>query len=286
MSVIVSEVEVRSILTRTSGYLKDVTSHSAQPYRGCSFGRCLCGVGCYVQHNGWLTRGRAWGGFLDVRRNAAAAYRAQCARERLWARRARGNFSVFLSSSTDPFVPHEARYRVSRRLLEAMIEDPPDALVVQTHTDRVLEARDVLADLAERCALRVHLSIESDRDRLPGLPPPACSVERRLNAARELRETGLRVVVTVAPLLPIADPEGFFARIAAAADAVVLDHFIEGDGTPTGARTRRTALPAAIARIAPEALELAYRDRMAEVAARFLPGRVGIGRDGFAGRLQ
>jgi len=47
----VSEVEVGRILTRASGYLRDVCSHSLQPYRGCSFGRSLCGVGCYVRHN-------------------------------------------------------------------------------------------------------------------------------------------------------------------------------------------------------------------------------------------
>lgn len=37
---------VKNILTRTSGFLKTVTSHSAQPYRGCTLGRSLCGVGC------------------------------------------------------------------------------------------------------------------------------------------------------------------------------------------------------------------------------------------------
>jgi hypothetical protein len=53
------------------------------------------------------------------------------------------------------------------------------------------------------------------------------------------------VVVTVSPLLPIADPERFFARLAGLADAVVIDHFIGGDGTPDGSRTLRTGLPAA-----------------------------------------
>ena len=42
------EVRVKRILTRAGGYLRDVCSHSLQPYRGCSFGRSLCGVACYV----------------------------------------------------------------------------------------------------------------------------------------------------------------------------------------------------------------------------------------------
>ena len=53
--------EIRNILTRTTGFLKTVTSHSVQPYRGCSFGNALCGVGCYVQHNPYATQGPSVG---------------------------------------------------------------------------------------------------------------------------------------------------------------------------------------------------------------------------------
>ena len=63
----VTFTDIRNVLTRTGGYLKTVTSHSLQPYRGCTLGRSLCGVGCYVQHNRWLTKGQAWGSFLEVR---------------------------------------------------------------------------------------------------------------------------------------------------------------------------------------------------------------------------
>ena len=94
--------EIRNILTRTTGFLKTVTSHSMQPYRGCSFGNALCGVGCYVQHNPYATQGRPWGSFLEVRKNGADSYRLHVDRERRWARKSRGKFSVFLSSSTEP----------------------------------------------------------------------------------------------------------------------------------------------------------------------------------------
>lgn len=285
MTLVVSEARVKSILTRTRGYLRDVCSHSIQPYRGCSFGRSLCGVGCYVQHNGLLTRGAPWGGFLEARVDAACVYASQAARERRWARRARGRFGIFLSSSTDPFLPQERSWRVTARLLDAMREQPPELLVVQTHSPAVCDASSALVDLSGRCELRVHVSIESDRDRLPGLPPPAASVERRLAAVAALQAAGLRVVVTVSPLLPMRDPEGFFRRLAGIADAVVIDHFIGGDGTPDGARTLRTPLPAAMEAVLPGSSALAYRDEIVRIACAALPGRVGVGRDGFAGRL-
>lgn len=278
------EATVRSILTRTTGYLRSVTSHSLQPYRGCSFGNALCGVGCYVRANPWATRGEAWGSFLEARTNAAERYREQAPRERRWARRARGAFSVFLASSTDPFVPQERSLGITRRVLEAMCDEPPDELVVQTHTHRVADYLDLYPRLAQATRARFQLSIESDRDRLPGLPPPASSVARRLAAAAALRAAGLRVVITVSPLLPIADPEAFFARIAGVSDAVVIDHFVGGDGTPDGSRTRRTKLPAAMEALLPGSSGLAYRDEIVAVARRSMPGRVGIGAEGFAGR--
>lgn len=280
-----TETTVRSILTRTSGFLKSVSSHSLQPYRGCTFGRSLCGVGCYVQRNGFVTRGQEWGTFLEARTNAADVYLGTVERERRWARQSRGRFSIFMSSSTDPFVPQEDRFRVTRGVLEAMTLAPPDELIVQSHTHRVANYVDLYQSLSARCDLRVHLSIETDRERLPGLPPPASSVAARFAAAEQLRSAGVRVVITVSPLLPIADPVAFFTRIARSADAVVIDHFIEGDGSADGSRTVRTALPAAMAQIDPHSTSLAYRDAIVATALQLMPGRVGISIDGFAGRF-
>ena len=91
----IRRVRVKSILTRTGGYLRGVASHSLQPYRGCTYGNSLCGVGCYVQHNGFVTRGQAWGAFLDVRDNAAEAYARQAKTERAWAHRRGDRFARF-----------------------------------------------------------------------------------------------------------------------------------------------------------------------------------------------
>jgi DNA repair photolyase len=303
---VISETTIKNVLTRTSGFLRTVTSHSLQPYCGCTFGNSLCGTGCYVRHNGRLLKGRSWGSFLEVRTNAAQSYLDNYDAETAWARRqsesrqlaaplpgrpastiapgGSGLFSIFCSSSTDPFVPQEFRSGITRSILTAMLERPPDRLILQTHSHRVAEYASLLRELADRCDVRVHVSIETDREEIPGLSPHASSVAKRLAACARLKETGLWTVVTVSPLLPIADPDGFFARIAAAADAVVLDHYIGGDGSPDGSRTLRTSLPAAMRQISPESTELSYRDRMAAVARGHLPGRVGVSVDGFAGR--
>jgi hypothetical protein len=45
------------------------------------------------------------------------------------------------------------------------------------------------------------------------------------------------------PLLPLADPLAFARRLDATCDRVILDHYLIGDGSPGGWRTRRTGFP-------------------------------------------
>ncbi|MFQ5483369.1 MAG: hypothetical protein ACE5ER_11510 [Nitrospinaceae bacterium] len=281
----IEKVQCRSILTRTGGYLRPVCSHTMNPYAGCGFGGTLCGVGCYVRANSWLLRGRVWGRFLEVKQNAAAVYRQTCAAEQRWARRRGGPFSIFLASSTEPWQPAEREFRITRGLLEAMLECPPEVLILQTHSSQILEDRERIHALSHLTKLRVHISIESDRDRLPGLPGPPCSVAGRMEAVRMMAKSGVFSVVCVSPLHPIEQPDRFFRALAeCGAGAVVIDHFIGGDGTRLGARTLKTDLPRAMERLAPESVALAYRDAMAAVARRYLP--TGLSAAGFAGHYE
>lgn len=272
-----------SILTRTSGYLENVCSHSLQPFTGCALGGSLCGVGCYAQNQQFLTAGRKWGSFLDVKQNAAELYLKSFEREQAWARKNRGRMSIFFSSSTEPFPPQERRLGVTGAILEAMLAQSPDELIIQTHSHLVGEYRDILARMQQKMQLRIHLSIETDADRLPGLPGNFSSVQKRMDAAKGMKQSGMKVVITVAPLLPIKDPDRFFNQLAKVADAVVIDHFIEGDGSRNGSRTLRTALPEVIRQVNPNALNLNYRDTIANIALKYFPGNVGIGINGFAG---
>ena len=135
------------------GYLETVCSHSLQPYRGCPFGASLCGVGCYVRHNIYVTRGGLGGlpgGPIERGGSVPRGYD----RERGVGPGEAGGFVIFLSSATEPFPPQEARHGSRDSVLRAMLERPPDGLIVQTHSPRVAETCDgpVPARLAMRTA--------------------------------------------------------------------------------------------------------------------------------------
>lgn len=281
----VDETHCKSILTRTSGYLLAVSSHSLNPYVGCGFGRSACGEGCYVRFNQWLLKGREWGTFVDVKMNAPEIYLRTVENEKKWARKNRDRFSIFFSSSTDPWQPVERNYRVARRLLAAMQEVPPDQLILQSHSARLLDDLERIQALSRICDLRVHLSIEGDRDRLDGLPPPPCSLEERLDALKRLVDTGIQTVACLSPLYPMKAPHAFFSRLSRIGiTAVAIDHFIQGDGSRNGSRTLKTKLPQAMAGTAPESIHLSYRDAIVRIAEKYLP--VGISASGFAGRYS
>ncbi len=166
-----------------------------------------------------------------------------------------------------------------------MAEEPPDLMILQTHTHGVVEYLDLYRRLQSRCELRVHISIETDMESIPGLASHASSVARRLHAAKTLTDDGIRTVITVSPLLPIREPSCFFDRISECADAVVIDHFIEGDGTPDGRRTLQTHLPSVMAAVEPRSINLSYLDEIVHTARQIMgANRVGVNIDGFAGR--
>lgn len=281
----ITEVQCQSILTRAGGYLREVCSHSINPYMGCGFGRSACGVGCYVRHNAWLTKGRDWGSFVEVKSNAPEVYLKTCEAEQRWARRREQPFSIFFSSSTEPWQPIEKQYRITRRLLETMLIHPPDELILQTHATAILDDLDLVAELSQQCRLRVHVSLEGDTERLPGLPPPPATIAGRIELLRRLSSAGIFTVACLSPLYPMEHPAAFFEQLAeAGADAVVIDHFIEGDGTAEGSRTWKTDLPRAMQAVDPASTHLAYRDRIAAIAQDYLP--VGLSASGFAGHYS
>jgi len=220
---------------------------------------------------------------VDVKTNDL--YSRTVEKEKSWAHRQSMLFSIFMSSSTDPWQPAEKKYRITRKVLQAMLLTPPDEIILQTHSSSILEDVDIIAELSRSCNLRVHISIEGDRDQLPGLPPPPCSVDSRIQALEQLSSRGIFTVICLSPLHPLNDAELFFRRLkSAGASAVIIDHFILGDGTSDGSRTKKTSLPAIMKNVMPESIHLSYRDKVIDIARNHLP--TGVSAAGFAGNYS
>jgi DNA repair photolyase len=281
----IQDIPCRTILNPTGGFLGEGFTHSINLYRGCALGNTLCGVYCYAQWNSFHLQGRRWGSFLDVKERVLEAYRTQYDRLKHPQSGEAKPLHIFMSSVTEPYPPQERSSRRTRQLLQEMITRPPDSLVIQTHTPLVIEDLPVLLKLKTRCRLNINITVETD---IPALPRPfqphAHSPESRIQALRTLRTAGLHTIVTVSPLLPLKDPCQFATDLEASCDRVILDHYLLGDGSPDGKRTKQTALPQLLIDAGFE--EWTTLEKFQEIVEIFKnvfreKDRVGISREGF-----
>jgi DNA repair photolyase len=193
------ETDARGILSVTSGFIAEAGfSHSLTPARNCTFGCTYCYVptlGIYggLKPDDW-TR---WGQFTTVKRNAADLLR----------RELRAHQTIYCSPLVDPYQPAEESAALMPRILDAVLERPPRVFAIQTRGPLILRDLDRLAALAKRTTLRVSFSLTTDREDVRRLYEPHCApMSERLDTIERLREAGLCVHATLAPLLP-CDPE-------------------------------------------------------------------------------
>lgn len=222
-------VQARSILSPATGFiLRGGFDWTCNPYLGCTFG---CNY-CYAMFLPQNRRPREeWGRWFQAKANAVELARRQ-------APRAAGQ-AVYMASVTDPYQPVERSLCLTRGILEALVPHQP-RLVVQTRGPLVTRDADVLERFE---SVRVNISIPTDHEEVRlAFEPKAPPLEARWEAARTLRERGIPVGLCLTPLLPVANPGAFAARVArAGADVVVVQEFHAAKGA-FGADTTHEAL--------------------------------------------
>lgn len=211
---------------------------SLNPYVGCAFGCAYCyaryahrytieraataaDIAPGIQHQlGELPPWLAFERRILVKQGASEALRRQLRPTRRGGPKA--GETIVVGTATDPYQPAERRYRVTRGVLETLAEHPGLAVVVITKSPLVTRDIDVLARLAQRGRVSIHISlITLDRDLARKIEPRAPTPEARVRALERLREAGIPAGINVMPVLPgITDGpaalEALVQRVAAA----------------------------------------------------------------------
>jgi DNA repair photolyase len=172
---------------------------------------------CYARRTHWFLDEDGvdqWSSKIFVKVNAPEVLRRELAKP-TWKRE-----QVALGTATDPYQAAEGRYRVTRRILEAL-RDFRTPVSIVTRSPMVVRDLDVLTDMAERTDVHVCLSIATvDPDRARELEPTVAAPAQRLRAVQELSTAGIRTGVLLAPILPgLTDgPESLAAVVKSARD--------------------------------------------------------------------
>jgi DNA repair photolyase len=226
------QINARSIFSPATGFIRrGGFDWSCNPYVGCSFGCTYC-YAMFLPQN---RRPREdWGKWFQAKINAVEVARKQ-------ARKVAGQ-AVYMSSVTDPYLPAERSLCLTRGIIEEMIPHQP-RLLIQTRGPLVVRDIDVLSQFR---AVRVNVSIPTDSEEVRrAFEPKAPPLERRWQAAEELKAAGLAVGVCVTPMLPIENAEGFVRRLVEfEPEVLVVQEFHDsegGFGADTGEGARKIA---------------------------------------------
>jgi DNA repair photolyase len=220
------------------------------PYRGCEHGCVYCYARPTHEYLGF-SAGLDFESKILVKPEAADLLRKRLASPR-WRPR-----PLMLSGNTDPYQPAERRLKITRGVLEVLVEfRNPVGVITKNHL--ITRDVDLLAELAAHDAVHATLSVTSLRNEIQRVMEPRTSVPaKRLAAIETLARAGVPVGVNVAPVIPGLTDQEMPAILQAAADA--------------GARTAAfivVRLPHGVKELFETWLEQHFPDRKEKVLAR------------------
>ncbi|WP_375496724.1 radical SAM protein [uncultured Jatrophihabitans sp.] len=188
-------VAAKRILNRVPTGSRAPTNWTINVYRGCSHACVFCFARPTHEYLG-LNLGEDFDRKIVVKINAVERVRAELADPR-WT-----NEPVAMGTNTDPYQRAEAKYRLTRGVIEALAERGTPFSIL-TKSPLVTRDLDLIAAAAKTTDVRVDFSVGTLDQRVwratePGSPNPRLRIE----AIRRLAERGIRTGALIAPVLP------------------------------------------------------------------------------------
>ena len=185
---------------------------SINAYRGCEHGCIYCFARpTHAFHD--LSPGLDFESKLFAKPDAARLLRAELGKPGYRVR------PIAMGTNTDPYQPIEAKWRITRSVLEVLAETR-HPVTITTKSDRVLMDLDILEGMGRQRLASVALSVTSLTPKISRtLEPRAPAARKRLAAVRKLAEAGVPTTVAIAPVIPAVTDHELEAIVEAAAEA-------------------------------------------------------------------
>ena len=191
----ISEIQCKQILVKSNLPEGD---YVINPYYGCGHHCCYCYARFMMRFMGGRHKGEKWGDFVEVKINAPEVLRKQLEKAKPG--------EVIMSSVTDAYQPIEKKYKLTRQLIEILLEKQFNVSIL-TKSDLVLRDIDLLKQFKEASVgFTINTLDETFKKRIePGSP----SVQKRLDALKELHKNKIETYIGLGPVFP------FFTDISA-----------------------------------------------------------------------
>lgn len=193
--------QAKSILTQPSGFI-GMFDYTLNPYSGCRFGCHYCYAAFFAKTS---AQQEDWGRWLGVKENALELLRKKRKRPLI-------NKTIYMSSVTDPYQPIEGKLKLTRSLLQELIDYHQVNLVIQTRGTLVTRDIDLLQQFKH---IQVNMTVTTDDESVRKAFEPTCPPnQHRLQAIKQIHDAGIQTVITLTPLLPVRDPAEFAETLA------------------------------------------------------------------------
>jgi DNA repair photolyase len=204
----VKEIKVRSVLGKSS-----IGDYCINPYVGCMHACIYCYADYYTRK--FSRHQEEWGKFVDVKINAPEVLLKEIGKKKKGI--------VYISSLTDAYQLLEAKYKITRKILEILARyNWP--VIIQTKSSLVLRDLDILKKFNN---IEVGLTIISlDEENSRKLEKFASPPKERVKALKILKENGIRTFVFIGPIMPftrIEEIEGIIRETKEFSDEFYFD---------------------------------------------------------------
>ncbi len=184
----------KSIITRNES--PDIGfDRSINAYRGCEHGCSYCfarPTHAYLGHSAGLDFERQ----IYVKVNAVELLRRELADKRYKPK------PIAMGTNTDPYQPAERTHKLTRGILEVLLETRHPVTIV-TKSALIVRDIDILSEMAKLGLAHVALSVTSmDHILSRKMEPRASTPEKRLEAIRLLAAAGVPTGIMAAPMIP------------------------------------------------------------------------------------
>jgi len=202
--VVIKRIQVKDVMTKSNS---PIGGYCVNPYVGCTHGCKYCYASFMKRFTGHTEE---WGSFIDVKEwepiKNLDKYKGE---------------HIIIGTVTDGYLPQEAEYKNTRKLLEQLVGVDAELLIC-TKSDLV--TRDL--DLFKRFdKVTVSWSINTLDEDFRNDMDDSVSIERKLKAMKEVYDAGIRTVCFISPVFPgITDFKKIFALVKNQCDLIWLEN--------------------------------------------------------------
>lgn len=155
------------------------------PYVGCAHGCKYC-YACFMKR--FTNHSEPWGDFIDVK---------VCGKP-INLDKIKGK-SLFLSSVTDCYNEYEQKYRITRGILEQLVNAECD-ITIGTKSALILQDLELLKKFKK---LTVSISVNTLDENFKNDMDKASSIQDRINALQTLHNSKINAVLFMSPIFPL-----------------------------------------------------------------------------------